>query len=211
MAAPAPRWLLVLEVAALAACALVPLPVPALVPLLAVAALSVAVRGSSLFAAATEGWLFATTLGALAGLAALAAAVLVATPLLERGLGLAVVWSSAPEVRGSAAQLVVAGILAGAAALAHELVLRRWVVERCYQLGASSATAITAGAVMEALLGPGALGEPAGLGAHLGAGVLGAGLGLLYWRGGRRVGPSVAARLALTWGALILQSLRWIG
>lgn len=200
MEEPSPRWLGPLELAALLACALVAMPVPVELPLLVAAGISVAVRRTTFLAPPTASATEATVIGALAGLLGLVGALLIATPLFEHGLGLALDWHAAPPVRGSLEQLISAALLVAAAATAHELVFRRWLIERAFSLGASGTGAILAAAGVEAAIGPG------GLGARLGAALFGIALGLLYWRGGRRLGPALAARLAFSWGALALHA-----
>ena len=210
---PNPVWLLPLELVALAGCALAPwlLPfsVPMVLPLLGVASLSMAVRRGTLAGEPGAGAGEAFAIGAASGLVALALAVLLATPLLEGagavvGVGAAVEWSMFPAVRGSAGQLFTAAVLVAALAVAEEVIFRRWIVERAYQLGASGSGSILIAAAAEALVGPGPLG------ARFGMALFGVALGMLYWRGGRRLGPPLAARLAFGLGALVLQALQWI-
>lgn len=204
---PNPVWLLPLELVALAGCALspwlLPISLPMVLPLLGVASLSMAVRRGTLAGEPGAGAGEAMAIGAASGLVALALAVLLATPLLE-GAGAAVEWSVFPAVRGSAGQLFTAAVLVAALAVAEEVIFRRWIVERAYQLGASGSGSILIAAAAEGLVGPG----PAG--ARLGMALFGVALGMLYWRGGRRLGPPLAARLAFGLGALVLQALQWI-
>ncbi|MEZ4361471.1 MAG: hypothetical protein R3B48_14890 [Kofleriaceae bacterium] len=206
---PNPRWLLPTELVVLAACASAPLwwplTVPIVLPLLIMASVSMAARRVSMSSSPAPGGVEATWIGAGCGALALIASVLLATPFLQYGLGLAVQWSAFPELRGSAAQAFAVAVLITALTAAQELVFRRWVIERAFQLGASGSGAITVAAVLEAVVGPG------GLGARVGLAVGGFGLGLLYWRGGRRLGPALAARLAFSLGAVALQALRLVG
>ncbi len=89
-------------------------------------------------------------------------------------------------------------------AVASELALRGWLVERVRTLpvlGAGAAVlAVLAGAIAEALLAPG------NLTARIGAGAFGAGLGWMYVASGLRA--PVAARLVFVMGALALQMPR---
>lgn len=89
-------------------------------------------------------------------------------------------------------------------AIASELALRGWLVERVRTLpalGAGAAVlAVLAGAIAEALLAPG------NLTARIGAGAFGAGLGWMYVASGLRA--PVAARLVFVMGALALQMPR---
>lgn len=204
---PNPVWLLPVELAALALAALAPLfwelPVPVVVPLIAVASLSLSVRRASLASQPGAGSGEQILIGAGSGLVALALAVLVATPLLGGG-GVAVQWTMFPTVRGSGGQLVTLAVLLAALAVAQEVVFRRWILERAYQLGASGSGSILIAAALEALVGPGPLLS------RFGIFLFGCALGMLFWRSGRRLGPPLAARLAFSVGALVLQWLQWV-
>lgn len=204
---PNPRWLLPVELAVLVACAAAPwfLPwsVPMALPLLAMASVSMAMRRGTLVAEPRAGGGEALLIGAGAGLVALALAVLVATPALEAA-GSPVEWTMFPVVRGSGDQLFITAILVAALAVAQEAIFRRWILERSYQLGASGSGSILIAAAAEGLIGPG---SPV---ARLGMALFGVALGMLYWRGGRRIGPPLAARLAFGLGALVLQALQWV-
>lgn len=202
-----PAWLLPVELVLLAGCALapwlLPLSLPMVLPLLGGAVLSLAVRRGTLLTEPRAGAGEATLIGGGAGLLALVLAVLLATPLLE-GAGAAVEWTMFPAVRGSAGQLFTAAILVAALAVAQETIFRRWILERAYQLGASGSGSILIAGAAEGLVGPGPLGG------RLGMALFGVALGMLYWRGGRRLGPALAARLVFSLGALVLQALQWV-
>ncbi len=204
---PSPAWLLVVELAALLLGALAPLfwelPVPVVVPLIAVASLSMSVRRASLASEPGPGGAEQILIGAGSGLIALALAVLVATPLFSGG-GVVVQWTMFPTVRGSGGQLVTLAVLLVALSVAQEVVFRRWILERAYQLGASGSGSILIAAGLEALVGPGPLLS------RFGMLLFGCALGMLFWRSGRRLGPSLAARLAFSVGALVLQWLQWV-
>jgi hypothetical protein len=204
---PNPVWLLPVELLVLVGCALAPwyLPwsVPMVLPLLAMASVSMAMRRGTLMAEPAAGSGEAILIGAGAGLVALAIAVLLATPLFEAA-GAPVAWSMFPAVRGSGNQLFVTAILVAAMAVAQETIFRRWILERSYQLGASGSGSILIAAAAEALVGPGLL-VP-----RLGMALFGIALGMLYWRGGRRLGPPLAARLTFGLGALVLQALQLV-
>lgn len=144
-------------------------------------------------------------IGAAAGVLGLVISLVLATPALQVGGGQAVQWTMFPMVRGSAEQLFSVAVLLVALAVAQELIFRRWLLERSYQLGASGSGAIMIAAAAEALVGPGSAGV------RIGLALFGVALGMLYWRGGRRLGPALAARLAFGLGALVLQALEWIG
>jgi membrane protease YdiL (CAAX protease family) len=204
---PNPIWLLPVELVALLGCAVAPLlwelPVPVAVPLIAIASLSMAVRRTTLASEPSDASAERFAIGAGVGLVALALSVLVATPLLGGG-GVVVQWTMFPTVRGSAGQLFTVAVLISALAVAQEVIFRRWILERSYQLGASGSGSIVIAAAAEGLVGPGPLL------ARIGMALVGVALGLLYWRAGRRLGPSLAARLAFGLGALILQWLQWV-
>lgn len=140
--------------------------------------------------------------GMLAGLAALALAIIVGTPLVEAISNHAVEWSGFAVVRGSSAQLAVFVVWVAVSAIAAELALRGWIVERALELSGTPALAVAVGAVAEAALTPG------GLGVRAGAAVFGVGLGWMYVAGGRSVSAPLCARLAFSVGALLLDGLR---
>src|SRR5690242_7265288 len=111
------RSLLPFEVAIVIAAALVPLPVPAVVPLLIAASISLWVRGRS-WTDVIKGPPLYAAIGVLAGATALALALLVSTPLLEVITDYAVQWSMYPVVRGSGGTLVMVMIVVGVSAVA---------------------------------------------------------------------------------------------
>lgn len=201
------RGLVPLEVAAVLAIAIAPLPVPRVVPLLAVASASRWARGRAwvdvLHAPARL-----RRVGAAAGLAALVLALVAGTPAIEALTGQAVVWSQFPIVRGNAAQLLAVAVLVAAAALATELVLRGWIVERVLELArpgpVTPALAVLVGALAEALITGG------DVAVRLGAAVFGLGLGTLHVAAGRDVLPPLYARLAFVLGALVLEWQRLV-
>jgi len=174
------------EVAAVIAAAAVPLPVPAVLPLLLVAAVSLSLRGRSLVYGT-----YGAGIGALAGLVALVAAELVTGG-----------WSDYPMVAGSVAQTIAVGVLVGCTAAASEMVLRGWIVERVRELGGAPIMAVLVGAFAEALITPG------GLGVRIGAGCFGVGLGWMYLRAGMRA--PLCARVAFSLGAVLLAALQLV-
>ncbi|MBA3392500.1 MAG: hypothetical protein H0T89_07650, partial [Deltaproteobacteria bacterium] len=94
----------------------------------------------------------------------------------------------------------------GVAALAAEVALRGWLVERMLELSPGPAILpVLVGAIAEAVIMPG------NLAARLGAGLFGAGLGWMYVAGGRSIVAPVVARVVFTVGAVMLESLRLIG
>ncbi|HEX5063896.1 MAG TPA: CPBP family glutamic-type intramembrane protease [Kofleriaceae bacterium] len=198
------RSLLPFEVAIVIAAALVPLPVPAVVPLLIVASISLWIRGRS-WTDVIKGPPLYAAIGVLAGATALALALLVSTPLLEAITDYAVQWSMYPVVRGSGGTLVMVMIVVGVSAVAAELVLRGWLIDRVLELRGHPVLAILTGAIAEGLLSEGDLGM------RVGAGLFGIGLGWMYVAGGRSVVAPVCARLVFSLGAVGLEALRLVG
>ncbi|MEO6776755.1 MAG: CPBP family glutamic-type intramembrane protease [Kofleriaceae bacterium] len=141
-------------------------------------------------------------IGALVGVTALAIAVVLGTPFAEALSDRPVVWAADPVVRGNPAALLTFAVVVAAVALATELVLRGWIVERVLELGGSAGMAIFAGALAEALVQPGPLE------ARIGAFAVGLGLGQMYVAAGRNVAVPIAARVAFGLGALVLEMLR---
>lgn len=202
------RGLVPVEVAVVLAVAIVPLPVPRAIVLLVAACASRWVRGRS-WGEVAGGDLLYPAVGAAAGVVALVLALTAGTAIVENVTGMAVQWSVYPIVRGSGSQLFAVAIVVGASAIAAELVLRGWIVERVLELAPGApgraVLAVLVGAVAEALVWPG------GLAARLGAGVFGLGLGWMYVAGGRSVLAPACARLAFVLGALVLEAMRVIG
>lgn len=199
------RGLVPLEVAIVGVAATVSLSIPVVIPLLAAASLSMWVRGRS-FAQLTKGPALYAAVGFAAGLVGLACAVVVGTPMVERITDQAVVWSMYPMVRGSATAFATLAVLVGLGAVAAELVLRGWIVERVLELGRGNVVlAILVGAVAEALVSGG------DFTARIGAGLFGIAMGWMYVAGGRSVTAPVLARLAFSVGALVLEALRVVG
>jgi hypothetical protein len=200
------RALVPFEVAAVVAAIIVSMPIPKVVPLLVIASISLFLRGRS-WVERFKGPAVFAAIGLGAGAVGLAASIAVGAPIIETVSGHAVNWSMYPIVRGSGQTFVMLAIVVGISALAAEMVLRGWLVERVLELAPRHATilAILAGAIAEALLADG------GLDARLGAGVFGLGLGAMYVYGGRSLVAPIAARLAFTLGALALEALQVIG
>jgi hypothetical protein len=202
------RNLVPFEVAVVVGAALVPLPVPAAVPLLIAASISLWLRGRS-WAGVIKGPALYAAVGALAGLAALVVGVFVSTPLVERITDYAVQWSMYPVARGNAGTAIMVGLVVAISAVAAELVLRGWLVERVLELGGSSGTrlvlAIGTGALAEALVTEGDLGM------RVGAGLFGLAMSWMYVAADRSVVAPVCARLVFSLGALVLEALRVVG
>jgi len=205
--ARARRGLVPFEVAAVLAIAAAPWPdaVPVAVPLLVAATLSRSLRGRG-FGELLAGGAWVAGVAALSGLAALALAVAVGAPFVEQMSGRLVEWSAFPAARGSAAMLAQVSLVVVAMAIAHELALRGWIVERVLELSPGPPILpVLVGAFVEALLTPG------DLAGRLGAAVFGAGLGWLYVAAGRSVLAPLCARVAFSLGAALLDGLRLVG
>jgi hypothetical protein len=198
------RSLVPFEVAVVVAAALVTLPVPAAVPLLIAASVSQWLRGRS-WAAVAKGPALYAAIGAAAGGLALGLALLVSTPLLEATTDYAVQWSMYPIVRGSSAQAIMVGIVVAVSAVAAELVLRGWLVERVLELRGHHVIAVLVGGFAEALISDGDLAM------RLGAGLFGISLGSMYIAAGRSVVAPICARLVFSLGAVVLETLQIVG
>ena len=199
------RGLVPFEVAAVLAAAVISLPIPVVIPLLAAASLSLWARGRS-FGNVTSTPSLYGAVGALAGVAALVLAVAIGAPLVERATDEAVQWSMYPVVRGSPMTFAMIAVIVGISAIAAELALRGWIVERVLELSRGNAVlAFLVGAFAEALVSPG------GLSSRIGAGLFGIALGWMYIASGRRVMPPILARLVFSVGALALEALRLVG
>jgi hypothetical protein len=216
------RSLVPLEVVAVLAIAAAPLPelVPAALPLLVAGSLSRWVRGRSWADAVRGGWApngdplaadpgawrHRLAVGALAGLAAVACALLAGAPMIEALALRSVEWSSYPVVRGNASLFAMIAVYVAVAAVAAELALRGWIVERVLELSPGPPILpVLAGAFAEALITPG------DLAARLGGGLFGAGLGWMYAAGGRSVVAPICARIVFQLGLLLLEATRLVG
>lgn len=203
------RELVILEILAIVAIAIAPLgAIPVAVPLLIAASLSRWVRYRD-WAELFHGGSRAALVGLAAGGAAVAVALVLGTPLVEHVTDRAVEWSMFPLVRGNASQLFAMALLVGVMALATELALRGWIVERVLELAAgrpgATTLAILVGAIAEAVVTPG------DLAVRIGAALFGAGLGAMYVAGGRSVVAPVCARVAFAVGTLVLEAMKLIG
>jgi hypothetical protein len=198
------RSLAFVEVAVVIAAAAIALPVPAVVPLLIAASLSLWVRGRS-WGEVVKGPPLYAAIGAGAGAAALVLALFVSTPLLEAMTDYAVQWSTWPIVRGSGTNTALVAVVVGLSAIAAELVLRGWLVERVLELGGHRVLAVLAGAVAEAIVSDGDFGM------RIGAGIFGLGLGWMYLASGRSVVAPICARLVFSIGAVALEGLQLVG
>ena len=200
------RTLVPFEVAAVVALAIAPLPevVPIALPLVVLATASRWARRRSwdelLQGRGTGG------VGVAAGLGALAIAVVAGTPFVELMSGRSVEWSAFPIVRGNVSQAVLVAIIVSAMAIATELALRGWIVERVLELSPGPPISpVLVGACAEALVTRG------DLAARIGAGLFGVGLGWMYVASGRSVIAPICARIAFSLGAVALEALRVVG
>ncbi|HEY5950574.1 MAG TPA: CPBP family glutamic-type intramembrane protease [Kofleriaceae bacterium] len=198
------RSLVPLEVAVVIAAACIALPVPAAVPLLIVASISLWLRGRSWTSVLSGPPLYAA-IGALSGALALVFALFVSTPLLEAITDYAVQWSMYPVVRGSSGTAIMVTLVVGISAVAAELVLRGWLVERVLELRGHPVLAVVVGALAEALISDGDLAM------RIGAGIFGIGLGWMYIAAGRSAVAPICARLVFSLGAVLLEALRVVG
>lgn len=201
------RGLVPVEILGVIALALVPWPetLPVALPLVVAASLSRWLRGRS-WAELITGGAEHVALGTLVGVAALATALVAGAPLVEAVSQRAVEWSVFPIVRGQAAQLAVVIVMVAITAIAAEMALRGWLVERVLELSPGSPVLpVMCGALAEALITPG------DAAIRLGAGLFGAGLGALYVAGSRSLVAPVLARLTFAATAVVLESLRLIG
>jgi len=195
------RTLVPVELAAIAAIACVPMPVPRVLPLLVVASASRWARGRTWGEVARPAF---AGVAAVAGLIALAIALAIGTPAVEAVTDRAVEWSQFPIVRGSASSLLTVGMLVAASILAAELSLRGWIVERALELRVPALPAVVLGAIGDAAVSDG------DVAARLGAAVVGGALGWMYVAGGRSVVAPICARGAFAFGALLLEALRLV-
>lgn len=201
------RTLVPFEVAAIVALAIAPLPevVPIALPLVVLATASrwARLRSWDELLRASRG---TGAVGVAAGLGALAIAVIAGTPFVELLSGRAVEWSGFPIVRGNVSQLVVVALIVIAMAIATELALRGWIVERVLELSPGPPILpVLVGACAEALVTRG------DLAARIGAGLFGIGLGWMYVSAGRSVIAPICARVAFSLGAVALEALRVVG
>lgn len=178
---------------------------PIALPLFVAASLARWVRGKS-WSDVVRGPASRAAIGALAGLVALALALVLATPVIEYGSQRAIEWTQFPLARGNAQMFAFASLQVVLLAVAWELALRGWIVERVLELSPGpSVLPVLVGALAEAVITPGDLAS------RIGAGVFGVGLGSLYVAAGRSVLAPICARVAFGLGAVVLEALRAIG
>ena len=186
-----------LEATALAAIALVALPVPVGGAMLLVAALSLALGGER-FAEVGPPW--TVGVGMLVGAVAAATVVLAAAPLLAGASGLPVAFTVAPMVRGNSSVFIAVAILGAVTTLAGELALRGWLLPRLRRLGLTPWVAIAAVVLVEAALTPGPWPQRAGVA------TIGLGASVLSVAAGGRIGAPIAAAVTLQ---VLLLAVEW--
>jgi hypothetical protein len=191
----------VVELAAVAAVAIAPVPVPA-AWLLAIASVSLWARGRSWTAETTAPPELAAV-GVVCGAVALGVALVLSGPLGAL-TGRAVEWSQYAIVRGSPGAFVTVAMLVAAQAVALEMALRGWLVPRVLEVEprGGAALAALASAAAEAAVTPGHLATRAG------AFALGLGGAILFLGGGRRLSAPIACRVKFELGAVLLAALR---
>lgn len=196
-----------IEIAMVLAIALFPWPemMPVALPLVTCASISRWLRRRS-FTEVLHGGADRAVIGALAGAIGLGLALLAGTPVVEMVSLRAVEWSAYPIVRGNASQMAVVIVIVTIAAIASELALRGWIVERMLELSPKpTVLPILVGALAEAVVTPG------GVSVRLGAALFGVGLGWMYVAAGRSVVAPMLARITFQVGAVVLEALRLIG
>jgi len=127
-----------------------------------------------------------------------AIALAIAVPLVGAYDVTVVEWWLIPSAREGGARFAIAIALVIANAIALELALRGWILERMLELspGPPGLPIFTA-ALAEALVLPGPLA------ARIGVLLFGAGLGVLYVGSGRNLAVTLVARCAFALGALL--------
>ena len=201
------RTIVLAEIVAVIAIAIAPLPelLPIALPLVIAGTVSRWLRRRS-WGDVVRGGSAHAAIGAGVGVIALVAAIVIGTPLVESVGQRGVEWSAHPIVRGNLSIAAIVILQVAVVALATELALRGWIVERVIELSPGPvALPVFVGALAEAILTPG------NLAARLGAGMFGAGLGWLYVAGGRSVVAPICARVLFQVGVIVLEGLRVIG
>ena len=205
---------MVIEVAVLAVVPWLPLPVPAAVPLLVLAALSLWLRGKGFaevgLVATPRAWPH-VAIGVVLGVAAFIASSALVGPA-ARLAGLGVDFNHLPPVRDNGSVLLSALLLAWAGAAAAEMVFRGYVLDRLAgDLRLSSFTAVLVGAALygwalAAGQDPGQ--DPGSLARVAGAALMGVGYGALYFAAGRNLLLPIAFHGAFESTNLLLLYLR---
>jgi len=133
------------------------------------------------------------------GVAAGTLAITVAAPLIGAFRVTTVDWWVLPALHGDTSQFALAVCVLLASAVALELALRGWIIERMLELSPGPPTRpVATAAVAEALVTPGPIVS------RMGVALFGAGLGLLYVGCRRSVLTPIAARWAFVIGAALV-------
>jgi hypothetical protein len=200
-------WILWAEGIALLVIAVVPWPaaIPVALPLVVAGTLSRWLRGRT-WAEVSRGRALHAAVGAATG----AVALVLAAGLATRGLASisqrSFEWSEYAVLGGNVKLVLIVSLYVAVTAVAAELALRGWVVERMLELSPGSPTMpVAIGAIVEAVVTEGSVVT------KLGAALFGAGLGWLYVAGGRSVIAPVCARIVFQSGAVVLEALRVVG
>lgn len=175
--------------------------VPIALPLLVAATASRWVRGRAWAEVTANGTWARAGVGVLAGLVALAVAIVVLRG--DDGLSDLSGRSNAITVRGNSTVAIAVIVHVAVTAIAAELALRGWIVERVLELSPGSPVLpVLIGSLAEAIVTPGELAT------RLAAAVFGAGLGWLYVAGGRSAVAPICARASFQCGAVAIEALR---
>jgi len=143
--------------------------------------------------------------GLAVGAVALALAVIVGTNGVAALSQRSVEWSEHAVVRGNAKLVAIVMLHVGVTAIAAELALRGWVVERVLELSPGSPVLpVMVGGIAEAMVTSG------DAGARLGAAVFGIGLGWIYVAGGRNAIAPISARVMFQCGAVAIEAFRLV-
>ena len=202
------------ELLALAVLPAVDLPVPAIVPLLGLAALSLWWRGKSFadvgFTMRADGTGLHAILGCVLGVAALIAALLFIGPGAGASDSAEQILESAAAIRGNAIILVLMLVLAWTNAVAVELVFRGYLLDRMMSdLGLPGWAAVVTGGLFHGWALAASRGMDLLPGLLAGA-VIGAGYGVLYLASRRNLVLPIAVHGAFESAGLLLIYLRLI-
>jgi hypothetical protein len=204
------RELVLYEVIAVLAIAVVPFPdaIPVALPLVIAGSVSRWMRGRT-WNEVTKGPAKLALVGALAGVVSLGVALLAGTQSLtalfaQSGERL-VTMSEFATATGKPSLIVLAVVAVAITGFAIELALRGWIVERVLELSPGAPVLpVLVGALAEALI---TAGDPP---TRFGAALFGAGLGWLYVAGGRSVVAPICARIGFQCGAVAIEAFRLV-
>ena len=186
--------------------AVVGFPISPLIGLLVLASVSLFARGkgwSDVGLRGGDGAALLLAAGVILGVAALLATAWLWAPALANMTGRAVELNHLPPLRGNAALLVTALVLAVAGAFGIEMVFRGYLFERLRRLTGNDALAIVASAAAYA-----AVVADHGLAATVGALAMGIGYGYMYLAGDRSLLMPIAFHSAFDATNLVLIYLK---